>query len=52
MKLLCLCLPRCSPCKTGWALGVQAAYLERNRANELLLAKNYVNKMISARDPR
>ncbi len=32
----------------GWALAVQAAYLERNCAVELPLAKNYVNKMISA----
>jgi hypothetical protein len=38
--------------KVRWALPVQAAYLERNSANELPLAKNYVNKMISARESR
>jgi hypothetical protein len=33
----------------GWAGVVPAAYLERN-ATELLLAKKYVNKMITARE--
>jgi hypothetical protein len=49
-ELLCVYLPATALGEGGRVLAVQAAYFERNRANELLLAKNYVNKMISARE--
>jgi hypothetical protein len=38
--------------KIRWAAGLQAAYLGRNLAAELLLAKNYANKMITARESK